>query len=68
MAVGDIYMLPENSKMYHISILSMVKHIQNTRNDTMPDSMNIDLVFSSQQLNGKNNTTIEYMSDTTATM
>lgn len=34
----------------------------------MPDSINIDLVFSSQQLNGKNNTTTEYMSDTTATM
>lgn len=46
----------------------MVKHIQNTRNDTMPDSMNIDLFFSSQQLNGKNNTATEYMSDTTATM
>ena len=46
----------------------MVKHKQNTRNDTMPDSMNIALFFSSQQLNGKKNTTTEYMSDTTATM
>ena len=46
----------------------MVKHKQNTMNDTMPDSMNLDLFFSSQQLNGKNNTATEYMSDTTATM
>lgn len=46
----------------------MVKHKQNTRNDTMPDRMNLDLFFSSQQLKGKNNTTTEYMRDTTATM